>query len=540
MRSKLSVDRAADAVPHAGVFRRHLSIIALMTTYSTIAELITCGSDTASAITAPQSVPLTYRGLRALAASTAVELNRLGIGRNGRVAIVLPNGPEMATAFITISAAATAAPLNPAYRESEFEFYLTDLKAQALIVEDGDKTPAREVASRLGVPIIELVPQRSEGAGSFVLQPLDAMTGPPMITSKVEPDDIALVLHTSGTTSRPKIVPLTQRNVTASARHIVDSLGLTRTDVSLNIMPLFHIHGLIAAVLSSLAAGATICCTPGFDAFKFFGWLDEVKPNWWTAVPTMHQAILARADRHREIIERTHLRFIRSSSASLPPQVMMALEETFNCPVIEAYGMTEAAHQMAANPLPPRARKPGSVGVAAGPEIGTMDSEGTLLASGEVGEVVIRGPNVTPGYEANPAANASAFTRGWFRTGDQGVIDNEGYLRLTGRLKELINRGGEKVSPLEVDEVLMDHPAVAQAVTFAMPHSKLGEEVAAAVVLRDGLIAAERELRDFCSTRLAAFKVPRRIVILQEIPKGATGKLQRIGLAEKLGLVTGA
>jgi acyl-CoA synthetase (AMP-forming)/AMP-acid ligase II len=279
-----------------------------------------------------------------------------------------------------------------------------------------------------------------------------------------------------------------------------------------------------------------VSCTPGFDAFKFFGWLDEVKPNWWTAVPTMHQAILARADRNREIIGRARLRFLRSSSASLPPQVMAALEETFHCPVVEAYGMTEAAHQMASNPLPPRVRKPASVGLAAGPEIGIMDSAGRLLAAGEIGEVVIRGPNVTQGYEANPAANAAAFTNGWLRTGDQGVIDGEGYLRLTGRLKELINRGGEKVSPLEIDEMLMNHPAVAQVVTFATPHAKLGEEVAAAVVLRDGVIATERELRDFCSAQLAEFKVPRRIVILEEIPKGATGKLQRIGLAEKLGL----
>ncbi len=510
-----------------------------MASFSSIPELITWGSDTASAITAPQSVAMSYRELRALVESTTAALNRYGIGRNDRVAVVLPNGPEMAAAFLAIGAAAAVAPLNPAYKENEFEFYLTDLKAKALIVEAGGRTPAREVANRLGVPIIDLLPQRSAGAGSFVLVPLTAITRPPpAFTGAAEASDVALVLHTSGTTSRPKIVPLTQRNVTASARHIVDSLALTPADVSLNIMPLFHIHGLIAAVLSSLAAGATVCCAPGFDAFKFFGWLDEVKPSWWTAVPTMHQAILARADRNREIIGRARLRFLRSSSASLPPQVMAALEETFGCPVVEAYGMTEAAHQMSSNPLPPRARKPASVGLAAGPEIGIMDNEGRLLAPGELGEVVIRGPNVTQGYEANPAANAAAFTNGWFRTGDQGAIDDEGYLRLTGRLKELINRGGEKVSPLEIDEVLMNHPAVAQVVTFAMPHAKLGEEVAAAVVLRDGPIATERELRDFCTMRLAQFKVPRRIVVLDEIPKGATGKLQRIGLAEKLGLAT--
>jgi acyl-CoA synthetase (AMP-forming)/AMP-acid ligase II len=261
-----------------------------------------------------------------------------------------------------------------------------------------------------------------------------------------------------------------------------------------------------------------------------------VKPSWYTAVPTMHQAILARAERNKEIAARAKLRLIRSSSASLPPQVMQALEETFHCPVIESYGMTEASHQMASNPLPPKARKPGSVGLAAGPEVAIMDDAGTLVPRGGLGEVVIRGPNVTKGYEANPDANAKAFANGWFRTGDQGTIDDEGYLRLTGRLKELINRGGEKVSPLEVDEILMDHPAVQQAVTFAMPHDKLGEEVACAVVLREGMSASEREIRDFAATRLADFKVPRKVVILAEIPKGATGKLQRIGLAQKLGL----
>jgi acyl-CoA synthetase (AMP-forming)/AMP-acid ligase II len=306
--------------------------------------------------------------------------------------------------------------------------------------------------------------------------------------------------------------------------------------VCLNIMPLFHIHGLIAATLSSLAAGAQVSCSPGFNALKFFAWLDEVTPTWYTAVPTMHQAILGRAERHRDVVARSRLRFIRSSSASLPPQVMAELERTFRAPVIEAYGMTEAAHQMASNPLPPRPRKPGCVGVAAGPEVAIMDDAGSLLSAGETGEVVIRGPNVTPGYEANPEANAKAFTNGWFRTGDQGVIDAEGYLRLTGRLKELINRGGEKISPLEVDEVLMDHPAVQQVVTFGVPSEMLGEEVAAAVVLRDGKTVTERELRDFAEARLAHFKVPRKIVFLPEIPKGATGKLQRIGLAAKLGL----
>ena len=301
-------------------------------------------------------------------------------------------------------------------------------------------------------------------------------------------------------------------------------------------MPLFHIHGLMAATLSSLAAGGAVFCTPGFNALRFFAWLDEVKPTWYTAVPTMHQAILTRAERHRDILARSRLRLIRSSSASLPAPVMVEMERVFGVPVIESYGMTEASHQMASNPLPPRARKPGSVGLAAGPEVAILDEEWKALPRGQVGEVSIRGPNVTPGYEANPEANAKSFRDGWFRTGDQGVLDEEGYLRLTGRLKEQINRGGEKFSPLEVDDVLSSHPAVAQALTFAMPHDKLGEEVAAAVVLREGATATERELRDFCAATLADFKVPRKVVLLTEIPKGATGKLQRIGLAQKLGL----
>jgi acyl-CoA synthetase (AMP-forming)/AMP-acid ligase II len=347
---------------------------------------------------------------------------------------------------------------------------------------------------------------------------------------------VALVLHTSGTTSRPKLVPLTHRNVCASAHHIAATLELSPMDRCLNVMPLFHIHGLMAAVLASLEAGGSVFCTPGFSALKFFSWLQEADPTWYTAVPTMHQAILARAERNPRILAAARLRFVRSSSSSLPPRVMAELEKTFRAPVIEAYGMTEAAHQMASNPLPPRPRKPGTVGVAAGPEVAVMDEEGRILPAGSPGEVVIRGPNVTPGYQANPGANATSFTHGWFRTGDQGVLDPDGYLTITGRLKEIINRGGEKISPREVDEVLLDHPAVQQAVAFAVPHPTLGEEVAAAVVLRDGARATEEELRAFASGRLAPFKVPRTLLFLEEIPKGPTGKLQRIGLAAKLGL----
>ncbi|MGP1396050.1 MAG: acyl--CoA ligase [Inquilinaceae bacterium] len=494
------------------------------------------------AIGAPGRTWLTYGGLRQHSKEVAARLRDLGIGRHDRVAIVLPNGPEMATAFVTIAQAAATAPLNPAYRQEEYEFYLEDLKAKALVVHQAYDGPALAAARKCGMPVLRLNWSDGQAAGLFELS-ADGPTGAAAEIAEPAPDDIALILHTSGTTSRPKIVPLLQSNVAASARNIGKSLGLTPDDRCLNVMPLFHIHGLIAAVAASLAAGASVWCAPGFDALRFFGWMRDARPTWYTAVPTMHQAILTRAGRNMDVIAETKLRFLRSSSASLPPQVMTALAETFGAPVIEAYGMTEATHQMTSNPLPPKRQQPGSVGIAAGPQVRIAhEAEGRLVDG--TGEVVIAGPNVTPGYEGNPEANEKNFFvaegKRWFRTGDQGAFDPEGYLHLTGRLKEIINRGGEKISPLEVDAVLMDHPAIAQVVTFSVPHKKLGEDVAAAVVLRDGATSDERDIRSFAATRLADFKVPRRVLILNEIPKGATGKLQRIGLAEKLGLTASA
>ena len=506
-----------------------------MTTPTHIPRLLQSGAANDTAFSAPGRPDLTYAGLRKHVEATVAALNRRGIGRGDRVAIVLPNGPEMASAFVAIAAGATTAPLNPAYRRPEFEFYLQDLGAKAVVLAEGDDSPARAAAAALGVAAMDIRsdPESPAGTFSFVGEPQGA---PAKRGGLAGPDDVALVLHTSGTTSRPKIVPLLHRNVCATAENIRRTLRLEPGDRCLNVMPLFHIHGLMACVLSTLHAGAGVCCAPGFNALRFFGWLADADPTWYSAVPTMHQAILARAPRNRDVVERLSLRFIRSSSAALPSRVMAELEEAFQAPVVEAYAMTEAAHQMTCNPLPPAARKPGTVGIAAGPEVSVMDAAGNHLAPGEEGEIVIRGPNVTPGYENNEAANREAFTHGWFRTGDQGFRDGDGYFTITGRLKEIINRGGEKISPREVDEVLMDHPAVQQVVTFAMPHPKLGEEVAAAVVLRDGAEAGPGDVRDFAATRLAGFKVPRKVVILDEIPKGPTGKLRRIGLADQLGL----
>jgi oxalate---CoA ligase len=469
----------------------------------------------APALLSPAGGPaFPYASLHSLAAATAALLRARGIGPADRVAILTPNGPEAAIAFLSIAASAAAAPLNPAYTARELEFYLNDLRPKALLLSQGFDSPATAIAHRSGIDVLFLHP------ATGVISAPGPSSAPPLPDTPSAPDDTALLLHTSGTTSRPKLVPLSHRNLCASARNIARTLQLAPADRCLNIMPLFHIHGLVGAVLSSLAAGASVICTPGLDVKLFPEWLATGAPTWYTAVPTMHQTILARCTSgpHR-------LRLIRSSSSALPPSVMAALEERFGVPVLESYGMTEAAHQMASNPLPPAIRKPGSVGPAAGPEIRIIN-----------GEVCIRGENVTAGYADNPDANADAFRDGWFRTGDQGFLDDDGYLHLTGRIKELINRGGEKISPREIDEALLAHPAIQQAVAFAIPHSRLGEEIGIAIVPRAGTAITPNEIIEFAAARLADFKVPAVVRIVEEIPKGPTGKLQRIGLASALGV----
>lgn len=501
----------------------------------TVLELLERGAERApgdAALVGLEDAAASYADLLESVAGVRSALHGAGIGPSDTVALVVDNGPVAAAAFLGISCTAACAPLNPAYRESEIAFYLEDLGARLVVVQAGLEDAIAGPASRLGTRLVRLEP-REGAAGAFALEGLSASVpdGP-----RPTPDDVALVLHTSGTTARPKMVPLRHRNLTWSAASVAATLELRASDRCLNVMPLFHIHGLVAALLASLHAGGSVACAPSFQAPRFLDWLRQLEPTWYTAVPTMHQAVLARLTDAPAAGRGHRLRFARSSSAALPVPVLEGLEAALGVPVVEAYGMTEAAHQMASNPLPPGVRVPGSVGRPAGPEIAILDEAGLELAAGEVGEVAIRGPNVFAGYAANPEANEDAFANGWFRTGDEGVLDERGYLHLRGRLKEIINRGGEKIAPAEVDDVLLRHPAVAQAVTFGMPDPRLGEEVAAAVVLRDGSPVAERDLQDFVALTVAPFKVPRRIVLVEEIPKGPTGKLQRLQLAERLGL----
>jgi acyl-CoA synthetase (AMP-forming)/AMP-acid ligase II len=496
----------------------------------TLFNLLT-GEDRHPAIVAPDKPSLTYGQVRQQIIELAAQLNNFGIGRESRIAIAMPNSPEMILTYLAAATCGTATPLNPKYKQEEFAFYYQDTQAIALIVL-GDGIAAAQAAVTPEMMIIQATPKSD---GTLSLHKIQGKEYPPRTIEQTESEDVAMILHTSGTTSRPKRVPIKHRNLAASAHNIISTYNLSASDRALCIMPLFHVHGIVASMLSTLASGGTVICPTGFNAMEFWRILSEFQPTWYSAVPTMHQLILARAERNQEAIAASRLRFIRSSSSSLPPVVLERLEATFNAPVLEAYSMTEASHQMTSNPLPPSTRKPGSVGYGFGVEVGIMDEDSNLLSSGQLGEIVVKGANVFDGYENNPEANAKAFRNGWFRTGDQGVIDAEGYLALTGRIKELINRGGEKISPVEVDNVLLRHTAVAEALSFAVPHKTLGEDIHAAVVLKDNTVS-EQELRQHCSELLAEFKVPRQLHILEELPRGATGKLQRLNMAKLLNL----
>ncbi|MGH7702278.1 MAG: AMP-binding protein, partial [Gemmatimonadales bacterium] len=488
----------------------------------------------AVALAAPGCPPLTYQRLAAQIERTVQTLNTLGAGRGDRVAVALPQGAEMAAAILSVSAGTASAPLNPALGESECEAALSHLDPKLLLVPFGADSLAGRVAMKKGWPVIELAPVPGGAAGEFTLSGAGASA--PVLSGFAEPGDQALILPTSGTTSRPRWVPLTHRNVCAAADNTRAALRLTEHDRCLNVTPLFHGHGLVAGVLATMMAGGTVACTGGFDASRFFAWLDEVRPTWFTAVPTIHRAIAAAAPQHQKIIARGGLRFIRSASATLSSQLRAELEGIFRVLVTESYGLTEAL-QLTNTPLDARTRKIGSVGVAGTSEVAVMDEAGNLLGPDELGEVVCRGPAVMAGYHNDPDATARSFTTSWLRTGDQGSIDIHGHLYLAGRLKEMINRGGEKVFPGEVDEALVAHPAIAEAATFGLPDPALGEEIATAVVIRSGQSVAPAEIRVFAASRLAAFKVPRRVFIVESIPLGPTGKVQRHRLPALLGLL---
>ncbi|KAL9320152.1 hypothetical protein ACSQ67_011991 [Phaseolus vulgaris] len=486
------------------------------------------------AISVAGKFDLSHSRLHSLTESAAARLVAAGIKPGDAVALVFPNTVEFVVMFLAvIRARATAAPLNPAYTAEEFEFYLSDSDSKLLVTSLEGNTPAQAAASKLNIP--HSAASVIQGENEEVELSLSLSHSFDSVESLVNnADDVALFLHTSGTTSRPKGVPLTQHNLLSSVRNIDSVYRLTESDSTVIVLPLFHVHGLIAALLSSLGAGASVALPAAgrFSASAF--WKDMVKYNatWYTAVPTIHQIIL---DRHFSNPEPVYprLRFIRSCSASLAPAIMGKLEEVFGAPVLEAYAMTEASHLMASNPLPQDGpHKAGSVGKPVGQEMGILDESGRVMEVGVSGEVCIRGPNVTKGYKNNVEANTASFQFGWFHTGDIGYFDSDGYLHLVGRIKELINRGGEKISPIEVDAVLLSHQDIAQAVAFGVPDPKYGEEIYCAVIPREGSHIDEAELLGYSKKNLASFKVPKKVFFTDSLPKTATGKILRRLVAE--------
>ena len=501
-----------------------------MSNPSTLLELIQAAPAESTAIILPETgIRITYQQLRDQVTAMADALASLGIGKGDRVATYLPNGLPTVVSFLAASIAGTAAPLNPGYREDEVNFYLEDTNAKVLLLPPDGAEGARKAAEARGVPTYNL-----EMDASGFVRIAGAPTGKK--AAAPSPDDVALVLHTSGSTGRPKRVPILHRNITASTQNIVATYKLSPKDVSLCVMPLFHVHGLVASTLSTLLSGGSVVVPNKFNPLSFWRTVRDTGATWYSAVPTIHNLLLSRAGNDRPA-GAEGLRFIRSCSASLPAEMMAQLEKVFGVPVLEAYGMTEASHQMSSNPQPPAVRKPSSVGPGTGVKIGIMNDAGDLLPTGERGEVVIQGPNVVSGYENNPEANAKSFTNGWFRTGDQGFLDGDGYLTLTGRIKELINRGGEKIGPREIDEVLLSHPAVAEAVCFGVPHPAWGEEVEAAIVLKEEFknSVKDTDIMAFCRERLADFKRPKKLHITTTIPRTATGKIQRGAVAKAFG-----
>lgn len=491
---------------------------------------------------------LTHSQLQATVTACAARLRAAGVGHGDVVALAFPNSIEFVVLFMAVMRArGVAAPLNAAYTAEEFEFYLADSKSKLLLLPAEGNTAAETAAAKIGLPVAKCrFSILSEGTGSieFVSESPGFDLGLDKGETDIEAelscdlhDDMALFLHTSGTTSRPKGVPLTQLNLATSTLHIRETYEFSTSDATVITLPLFHVHGLVAGLLSSLISGASVVLPAAgrFSASTFWTDMRTYGATWYTAVPTIHQILL---ERHATKPEGQYpeLRFIRSCSASLAPIVLERLESAFGAPVLEAYAMTEASHQMTSNPLPHSGRrKASSVGKATGIELTILDENGVPQPQGCTGEVCIRGANVTKGYQNNPEANESAFQFGWFHTGDLGYLDEEGYLFLKGRIKELINRGGEKISPFEVDAVLLSHPSVAQAVAFAVPDEKYGEEVNAAVVPVEGVSLMEEDVISTCKKNLAAFKVPKRVFVTDSLPKTASGKIQRRVMAEHFG-----
>lgn len=472
--------------------------------------------------------------------------------RQNTVAISMRNGLEFLVAFLGATLdAKIGAPLNPNYKEEEFNFYLGDLKSKVIVVSKGtvaQETKAEVVksAKKFNCFIVELEfdPKRfrveyevfspTDNYKTCTFSSIDNAKfvnhDPVKFPGYARSSDVALILHTSGTTSRPKTVPLLHLNIVRSTYNISQTYKLNENDRSYVVMPLFHVHGLIGVLLSTFRTQGSVVVPSRFGAKSFWKDFIQYECNWFSCVPTISMIMLNMP----KPAKMPHIRFIRSCSSALAPATFHKLEKEFNAPVLEAYAMTEASHQMTSNNLPPGKRKPGTVGQPQGVAVYILDDKDNVLPAGEIGEVSIRGENVTLGYANNAKANEENFTKreNYFRTGDQGFFDAEGFLVLTGRIKELINRGGEKISPIELDGIMLSHPKVDEAVAFGVSDEKYGQVVQAAVVLKKGQELTSDELKKYMETKIAKFKIPVKIYFADKLPKTATGKIQRRIIAE--------
>lgn len=481
----------------------------------------------ARAISGPSGQTISYAELYTVIQNLVTALQARGIERQTRVAIVMPNGFNIALALLAVSTAAIAVPLNSVYQAAELEAYFLEARVSHVLVQSGGTPAVRAVADKLGLPVISL---HTDGVTLEAGANCQASAG---VAHQVPlPDDTAMILLTSGSTGRPKKVPLTHRNLCAAAGNVSRSLGLNEHDTCLSMWEQHHIGGLVDLLLAPLISGGSVICAGSFDALRFYDGLATGQPTWFQGVPTTLRELLQMGRTRRHSLEKYPLRFLRSVAAALPPSQMAELEDFFGIPVIQTFGMTEAGPLITTNHLPPELRKPGSAGSPCGPEVVIFNPQGQPLPVDTHGEVAIRGENVFAGYEDDELANSQCFREGWFYTGDIGYFDSDGYLFLRGRVKEMINRGGEKVSPYEVEDVLARHPGVAQVAVFARTHPTLGEDVAAALVLRASHALSEADARMWVSTHLSAFKVPRTILYLDHLPRCPVGKVRRQDLVE--------
>lgn len=478
-----------------------------------------------TALLAPGNKSMSYSELLLSIDETIDSLHRLGFLHTERIAIALPDSPEMQIMTLAVVSCAVCAPLNPRLAIEEMVSSLQELKAKAIVCMPCEKI--KEAAARLNIKVLEISPWDKNSRN--MLQ-VDSSFPLPAYYSFPEPDDIAFLLHTSGTTQKTKIVRLSQRSLCAAANYASKELDIVPGDRYLHVLPSFHLYGM-AQTLWALLSGITVISTPGFSIDDFFLWLKEFKPTWYSAVPAMHQKIVEKIKESPNILPRHCLRYIRSASAPLSDTLRKELERVFQVPVLNTYGMTEVIMSIASDPLPPLIRKSGSVGrVLKGIEVQAMDADRQLLPKGQNGEIVLRGERLMDGYEGEQGLDTGKIFQGWFYTGDLGYVDEENYLYLNGRSKETINCGGEKISPYEIEEALQKHPSIAQAVVFATPHSDLGEQVAAAVVLYSGAKAGSKEILEFLLLHLSPTKLPRRIWITSSIPAMENGKIQRQNL----------